>query len=121
MPGTNPDPDPKAAGMGVDAGSSIDTVIDAHKAVRELLLAMEALPAPAGAPADTFDAFKGQAQVARRRLEDIDADLKAQSSVTSVPGVRVAAGNVTGVPDVHIHIHLNLTLPSFNGAGRSEP
>jgi hypothetical protein len=71
------------------------------------------MSAPAGVSSDVFDAFRGKAQVARRRLEDIDADLKVKKDVVS--SVQVSPVGAA-MPAVHIHVHLH--LPATNGSGR---
>ena len=105
----DPDPDPKAAGLGGDAGTSADVVMETHKAVRELLLALESLSPPAGVPADTFDAFRGKAQVARRRLEDIDADVRNLKDTVSVRVPQTQVISTNGAPEIHIHLHLTVS------------
>jgi len=119
MPGTDPDNDPKSAGLGGDGGSSVDLMLDTHKAVRELLLALEALSPPAGGVTDAFDSLRSQAQIARRRLEDIDSDLTASKGAVAVRSTVTNAGGAGLVlPELHVHVHL--TLPQLNGGGRSE-
>jgi hypothetical protein len=108
------DENPKSGGMGGDGGTADDLMMSTHAAVRELLTAMEGMSAPAGVSADVFDAFRSRAQVARRRLEDIDADLKVKKdAVVSSVQVSPAAG---AIPAVHIHVHLHLS--PANGSGR---
>ncbi len=118
MPTLNPDENPKSAGLGADTANSVDLVIETHKAVRELLLAMESLAPPKGVNPDAFDAFRGKAQVARRRLEDVDADLQSLKNAAGARPVQVQAVNGAVVPQVHVHVHLN--MPASNGGGRSE-
>ena len=107
------DENPKAGGMGGDAGTSEDLMIETHAAVRELLRAMEGMSPPAGVSSDVFDAFRSKAQITRRRLEDIDADLKVKKD-SVVSSVQLAPAGAT-IPAVHIHVHLHLAT---NGSGR---
>jgi len=107
------DENPKAGGMGGDGGTSADQVLETHTAVRELLKAMEAMSAPAGVSSDVFDAFRSKAQITRRRIEDIDADLKGKKD-SVVSSVQVTpAGSM--MPAVHIHVHLHLPSPTASG------
>jgi hypothetical protein len=119
MPGADPDPDPKLAGMGGDGGSSsVDLMLDTHKTVRELLLALEALSPPAGGVTDAFDSIRSKAQIARRRLEDIDSDLTtARAPVVVSSNATTSGGTGLVLPAIHVHVHI--TLPQLNG-GRSK-
>lgn len=110
----NPDDDPKAGGMGGDGASAADLLIDTHKAVRELLLAMEGMPSVGGSAGEAFDAFRGKAQIARRRLEDIDAELKSQKK-NSRAVMQLTSTSGGSVPEIHVHLHLTIAAPTTNG------
>jgi hypothetical protein len=105
------EPDPKAGGMGAEAPTSAELMLRSHKALRDVLRALESLPTPAGGGA-AFDDFKSKAQAARRALEDVDADLENAKSVgvtasASAPAVVSSNGSGSG-KDVHIHLHLSI-------------
>jgi hypothetical protein len=98
--------DPKSGGFGSDLLTSVDLVKRSHEAVRELLLALEALTPPVGSPSVAFDALRGKAQAARRRLEDVNVEL---DSIKEALGSRTAQnGSNGGAPHVHVHVHLEL-------------
>jgi hypothetical protein len=67
--------DPKSGGLGADRLSSVDLIVESHRAVREVLLALEKLALPAAANTAALDELRGKAQAARRQLEDADAEL----------------------------------------------
>ena len=105
---------PKSGGMGGAGGTSEDLMIETHATVRELLKAMEKMSAPAGVSSDVFEDLRSKAQVTRRQLEDIDADLKVKKD-SVVSSVQVTPAGAM-MPAVHIHVHLHLA--PTNGSGR---
>lgn len=106
MPTTNPDPDPKAAGLGAEALSPLELMMKSHAALRDVLRALEALTPRSDADHAAFDEFRSKAQAARRVLEDVDAELaSARNNGLGATALATGPSNGSG-SDVHIHVHL---------------
>ncbi len=106
--------DPKSAGMGAELLSSVDLVVKSHDAVREVLLSLEAAAAASGNPTDLLDDVRAKAQLARRSLETLAADLGTlRSSLASEQGA-ASAPPVNGAAAQHVHVHLHLEVSSPN-------
>jgi hypothetical protein len=109
--------DPKSAGMGAEVLSSVDVVVKSHDAVREVLLALETVASANGNGSDALDDFRSKAQLARRALETLEAELAALKSnltagsapTTSTTASATAAGNRASAQHVHVHLHLELS------------
>jgi hypothetical protein len=106
--------DPKSAGMGAELLSSVDVVAKSHDAVREVLLSLETVASANGNGSDAMDDFRSKAQLARRALETLAADLSTlKSSLTAGSGSPAQAA--TDGAGQHVHVHLHLELSQANG------
>jgi hypothetical protein len=93
----------KPAGLGADVLTSVELVLRGHKAVRELLVALENVK-PDGALGD----IPGRAQTTRREFETVETELArlltklktGSANVIEAPSANGANGN-------HIHLHFH--------------